>query len=138
MIETELYKSILKKLPIVCVDIIIKNSKEKYLLVKRKNNPLKGEWWLVGGRIMHLEKAKDAAKRKLKQEINLNADELVFEGIYEDTFKNNAFEEEPYHTISLIFSCKINNDHTSIKLDQQSTSWIWADKLPNRFKIIKI
>lgn len=134
MIETNLYKKIIKSVPIVCVDIIIKNSRNKFLLVKRKNNPLKGEWWVVGGRIQHLEKAKEAAKRKIKQEINLRINNLLFEGIYEDNFENNSFEEKPYHTISLVFSCKIN-DESEIILDKQSSEWIWAEELPNRLDI---
>jgi colanic acid biosynthesis protein WcaH len=134
MIREDLYKKIINCLPIVCVDIIIKNSDNKYLLVKRRNNPLKGEWWVVGGRIDHLEKAKKAAKRKLKQEINLNIDKLSFEGFYEDNFKNNSFENTPYHTISLIFSCKVDNNQQFF-LDKQSSEWMWSDKLPDRFTI---
>ena len=134
MIEINLYKKIIKSLPIVCVDVIIKNSKDQYLLVKRKNNPLKGQWWVVGGRIEHLEYAREAAIRKIKEEINLNIEHLIFEGVYEDKFQNNAFEEAPYHTVSLVFSCKIDNDETII-LDNQSDNWIWSDKLPQRLII---
>ena len=132
MIEIDLYKSIIKCLPIVCVDIIVKNSNGQFLLVKRKNNPLEGEWWVIGGRIEHMEKAENAAKRKLKEEVNLNIDNLLFENVYEDTFENNAFEKAPYHTVSLVFSCVII-DFKGIKLDEQSSDWIWSDQLPNRF-----
>ena len=49
-ITDERYKAIVEAVPICCVDLIIK-SKGKILLVKRKNEPLKGEFWLPGGRI---------------------------------------------------------------------------------------
>lgn len=137
MIQTDLYKSIIRLLPIVCVDIVVKNTDGKFLLVKRKNNPLKGQWWVVGGRIEHMEKAQDAAKRKLKEEADLEVKDLLFEGCYEDNFDNNAFDDVPYHTISLIFSC-IKDDSIDIKLDKQSSDWVWSEKLPDRFNYNRV
>jgi colanic acid biosynthesis protein WcaH len=137
VIQTDLYKSIIRLLPIVCVDIVVKNTDGKFLLVKRKNNPLKGQWWVVGGRIEHMEKAQDAAKRKLKEEADLEVKDLLFEGCYEDNFDNNAFDDVPYHTISLIFSC-IKDDSIDIKLDKQSSDWVWSEKLPDRFNYNRV
>ena len=137
MIQTDLYKSIIRLLPIVCVDIVVKNTDGKFLLVKRKNNPLKGQWWVVGGRIEHMEKAQDAAKRKLKEEADLEVKDLLFEGCYEDNFDNNAFDDVPYHTISLIFSC-IKDDSIDIKLDKQSSDWVGSEKLPDRFNYNRV
>ena len=137
MIQTDLYKSIIRLLPIVYVDIVVKNTDGKFLLVKRKNNPLKGQWWVVGGRIEHMEKAQDAAKRKLKEEADLEVKDLLFEGCYEDNFDNNAFDDVPYHTISLIFSC-IKDDSIDIKLDKQSSDWVWSEKLPDRFNYNRV
>ena len=138
MIHIDLYKKIIKLLPIVCVDVIIKNSDGKFLLVKRKNNPLMGQFWLVGGRIEQMEKAQDAAKRKIMEEVGLEVEDLVFEGCYEDNFDKNAFESVPYHTISLIFSCLINYNSQEIKLDKQCSEWAWSDKLPDRFSFNRV
>jgi len=137
MIHIDLYKKIIKLLPIVCVDVIIKNSDGKFLLVKRKNNPLMGQFWLVGGRIEQMEKAQDAAKRKIMEEVGLEVEDLVFEGCYEDNFDKNAFDDVPYHTISLIFSC-IKDDSIDIKLDNQSSDWVWSEKLPDRFNYNRV
>jgi len=138
MIHIDLYKDIIKLLPIVCVDVIVKNSDGKFLLVKRKNNPLKGQLWLVGGRIEHMEKAQDAAKRKIMEEVGLEVEGIVFEGCYEDNFDKNAFDNVPYHTISLIFSCSVKDDTREIKLDNQSSDWAWSDKLPDRFSYNRV
>ena len=70
LIPLNKYSKILEDLPIYCVDIIIKNDKEEYLLIKRNNEPKKGEWWVVGGRVLKGETAKEAAIRKVKQETN--------------------------------------------------------------------
>ena len=42
MIPEDLYKQILSVMPIICVDVVIRNDKGQYLLVQRKNEPLKG------------------------------------------------------------------------------------------------
>jgi len=56
MIQENLYKKILEYLPILCVDVIIKDLNGSILLIKRNNEPLKGEWWVIGGRVLHGEK----------------------------------------------------------------------------------
>src|SRR5687768_7195207 len=53
-----LYTEIVKRLPIVCVDVIVR-SQGRVMLVRRKNEPLSGEWWVPGGRVKHGESAAD-------------------------------------------------------------------------------
>lgn len=69
-IGQELYNKILENVPIACVDIaiIVDGS---VLLVKRKDAPAKGEWWVPGGRILKGETMKDAAKRKAQEEVGI-------------------------------------------------------------------
>ena len=43
-LEQKLYKKIMESMPIVCVDALIINEKKEYLLVKRKNEPLKNKF----------------------------------------------------------------------------------------------
>ena len=47
----EQYKQMLAALPILCVDIIMKNSKGEFFLIKRTNEPMREEWCTVGGRV---------------------------------------------------------------------------------------
>ena len=65
-IQENLYKKIIKNVPILCVDLIIKYH-DQYLLVQRKESPLKGEWWVPGGRVQIGETLEAAAKRKLTE-----------------------------------------------------------------------
>ena len=66
------YKEIVKLIPILCIDALITNNKNEYLLIKRLNDPLKGTFWVPGGRVLHLEKTDDALVRIMKKELNLN------------------------------------------------------------------
>ena len=80
------YKSILSSLPILCVDLVIINN-GKFLLLKRENEPAKGEYWFPGGRILKLETIKSAALRKVKEEVNLECDFQHIISIEETIFK---------------------------------------------------
>ena len=73
-------------------------------MARRKNEPLKGEWWVVGGRILHGEAVREACVRKTLEEVGLEIDEMRFLGFYEDVFDKNSFQvPDPYHTLSLVF-----------------------------------
>lgn len=133
MIPEQQYRQIMRVLPILCVDIIVVGPDGKYLLVKRRNEPLMGEWWTVGGRILHGEKALDAAQRKLREEVGLHNDGMEFVGFYEGWFDRNAFDTGVYHTVSLIYKTTFNKKPGTPVLDSQSSDWMWADALPAQF-----
>ena len=69
-IPLDKYKEILELVAIPCVDVAVRH-KGKLLLIKRQNPPLQGAWWLPGGRIFKHETMEQAARRKLKEETNL-------------------------------------------------------------------
>ncbi len=132
LIPEEEYQRIINILPILCVDAVIINEKGEYLLVKRNNDPLKDEYWVPGGRVMHMETVENAMNRILNKEIGGGADELLFFGIYQDVFSNNSFQEEAnYHTLSVVFMVKLKGKD-NIKLDSQSSTYKWSKTLPKR------
>jgi len=135
MIPEKIYKQIMDLMPILCVDAVIKNTNGQYLLVKRKNKPLKGEWWLVGGRVNKGETIEDAISRKVMEELSLDINKSIPIGYYEDFYKENYFDlDSGAHMISIIFMININDDHT-IKLDDQSVAWKFSKELPKTFLI---
>ena len=129
MIPTKTYKKIVELVPLVCVDIILKH-KDKYILVKRDNNPLKGHWWLVGGREFKDERLVRTAKRKVKEEAGLNVLNLEVIGIYEDSYKKSAFGV-PTHSVSVIFKGEVKIFKPNEKRQCKEISLF--DKLPPRF-----
>ena len=44
------YKQLIKKMPIFCGDFLI-FAEKKYLLIKRNQEPMKGAYWVDGGRL---------------------------------------------------------------------------------------
>ncbi len=131
-IHPKLYSEIVKKIPILCIDIII-IFENKYLLVKRKENPLKNNWWVPGGRILLGETSLEAAKRKLDEELNLkNFEDLKMYGIYEDIFKESSFGKHLYHTHSIVFTIELDKKPL-VKFDSTISKWKFDLNLPKRF-----
>lgn len=131
-IKENLYKEIIKNVPILCIDLIIIYH-NRYLLVKRNDNPLKDEWWVPGGRVYIGESLEDAAKRKLIEELNLPVeDTFKLAGFYEDIFEESSFGPHLYQTMSVVFSM-ILKELPSINLDLTSSDWEFKTQLPIRF-----
>ena len=129
LIPADEYRKILDSIPIVCVDLLVRKG-EKYLHVKRKDEPLKGQWWIPGGRVMKNELAIEAAHRKLEKETGLRGNGFKFVGYYEDFYDTSAFEV-PCHSISLVFETEVVGD---VYLDDTSESYRWDWGIPHRLR----
>ncbi len=69
--------------PRLTVDVIV-TGKEGVLLVKRKNEPYKGKWALVGGFVNYGETVEQAAIRECKEETGLDIELEKLVGVYSD------------------------------------------------------
>ena len=127
-IPDELYKTIIQNLPIVCVDVIVRRGSH-VLLVRRANEPLRGAWWIPGGRVMLFENTKDAAQRKVFLETGLTLHEAQFVGFYEEIYDTSAFKV-PCHTISIVYEGDGLGD---VKPNEEVLEWAWDKYLPERF-----
>jgi colanic acid biosynthesis protein WcaH len=138
MIPESKYASIIEVLPILCVDIMIQNPDGEYLLIQRAREPLKGEWWVIGGRVLKGETLVEATIRKIKDETNLDIKDVKLAGYYEDTNETNRFGHLfPQHSVSVVFSAYFDGNQ-DIKLDYQSSSWKFSKELPPKFNKVLI
>jgi len=137
-IPEEKYKEICESVIIVCVDVIVRYE-NKFLFIKRNEEPMKGVYWPVGGRVYIGETVEQAAKRKIMEELcpieNIRYTRFTQIGYYEDQYKSNSFNNNTlYCTLSIVFECEIEK-LKNIKLDRTSDDWGLFDTLPDRFKI---
>ncbi len=132
-IKEEIYSEIVKSIPIVCVDAIIKKDNQ-FLVIQRKENPLKGEWWVPGGRVHLGEELVVALMRKVSEELSINIkSSYKLVGIYEDFFNSSSFGEHLYHTISFVYEFNIDEmEDLDIFLDSTSSKWCFQNNLPER------
>lgn len=79
------------------VGLVIKRG-HSLLLYRRANPPEAGHWNIVGGKVDHMEKAIDAARREAEEESGLTIGSIHFLGLSE-----HIIEEDQQHWISMIY-----------------------------------
>lgn len=127
-IPASLYRNIHASVPVVCVDIVIRQGK-RFLLVKRNNKPARGEYFVPGGRVLKNETLEAAALRKLKQETGLAGRIKKSLGAATLFWKEGYYPGFSSHMIVFVFLMDIHQK-TSIVLDSQGSAFRWFEKIP--------
>ncbi len=133
--------------PTVSVNIILQNQKGEYLFLKRENNPVKGLFWVPGGRVLNGETIKKAARRILKQETGLEGEFIHISQTYlEEIFEVDDFDKEDrkiygenvdcVHYITTVVVMKLKGDE-DLSLDFQSSAFLWSKELPCTHKYLQ-
>ena len=120
ILEEDFYRQICQVMPIPCVDLIVEDALDRVLLLKRKNEPAKGEWWFPGGRINHGESRVEAAHRKLNEECGMIAKNISVLYTLEILFDNCV---PSFHALTTIIIMVIEKN--KIILDSQSSEGKW-------------
>jgi len=110
-----MYNKIVKLMPIVSVEAAIQ-IEGAFLLLKRNNQPAKGEWWFPGGRIKKGETLQQALIREVKEETGLTITQHKLINVYSRVFPER-------HDITIAYLCRaekqeitLNNEHQEYKL----------------------
>ena len=130
MIPQNLYEQILKVLPIPAVDLIVENEQGKLLLVRRVNEPAKGQWWFPGGRVHFMEAREDAAKRKLMEECGLKAEKVIEAGTFDVIVERSDVVSVKLHGITTLFHVQVGSQ-VDFVLDEQNSEADW--RLPEEW-----
>ncbi|KUO42115.1 MAG: hypothetical protein APU95_03895 [Hadesarchaea archaeon YNP_N21] len=128
MLEAEYIESGRKypKRPMAGVGALITRD-GKVLLIKRRYEPGEGKWSIPGGLIELGERAEEAVKREVKEEIGLeveverlidSADIIVREG-----------ERIKYHFVLLGFLCKPTSGNLKPNQEVMDVGWFSSDEL---------
>ena len=125
------YQEILNLIPIFCVDFLIKK-RDKVLLIKRNQEPLKGVYWFPGGRLRLYEDMDDFAKRIQLSEIGIYFDNYKLVGFFNYFFNKSKFSRA-LHTPTLLYEVKVDKYFVP-KIDGNHTDFIWSENLPKEFK----
>ena len=121
------YKEVLDITPVCTVDILFFNEdKTKTLLFKRENEPMRGVYFSIGGRLLKGESLEDCAVRQASREIGVEVakEDLTFGGIQEEIHPNSRFEGVSYHAVDIFYGCVLRSDE-EIRLDEQHSDYRW-------------
>ena len=127
-IPNELYYQILDSLPIACVDIAIV-SDGAVLMVKRKDAPARGQWWVPGGRVLKGEMMKETALRKAKEEVGIECHVGPIIHTAETIFPDGP-QGIPVHSINSCFFLYPVSPNFKTRLDTHHNKFKWVDHIP--------
>ena len=127
---------IVNSIPLVSIDLVMRNTAGEVLLGKRVNRPAKGNWFVPGGRIRKNELILDSINRISEAELGISLTSGpprflgVFEHIYDDNFLGEAGVNT--HYVVLAYECQIEDD-ARLELDSQhsETKWWSVNELLN-------
>jgi colanic acid biosynthesis protein WcaH len=122
---------VVKKAPLVSLDIIVRNSRNQVLLGLRTNEPAKDSWFVPGGRILKNESIAEAFERIGNDElgISLKYKDADFLGVFEHSYEENFAQKEGFGTHYIVLAYQINTAEAQPKApDDQHSRLEWFDE----------
>jgi ADP-ribose pyrophosphatase YjhB (NUDIX family) len=124
-LSQEDYDLIYRKVPRLCVDLVLK-TEEGILLTLRDIPPYKGEWHLPGGRVMKQETLEQALKRIALAETGFNIE--IEKELGHIEFFNEIHQNLVVHTVSIAFLARPIGGE--LKTDWQGSEGRYFKEIP--------
>ena len=113
-----------------CACVIIEDGQGKILLQKRADD---GKWGHHGGAIEIDESAEDAARREVREELNLELDELRLFGVYSGPGFHHVYPNgDETSCIDIVYVC--GKYHGEMRLQAEEVTevgWFGPEELPD-------
>ena len=90
------------KAPMLTVDVIIRLSGDRIILIRRGRSPYRGSWAIPGGFVEYGETVEDAARREALEETGLDVEIKDLLGVYSDPRRDPRG-----HTVSVCFTARV-------------------------------
>lgn len=103
----------------------------KVLLIKRKNEPYKEKWALVGGALYNNEQLEDGVRREIFEKTGIKDVELYQYGVFDELGKT---EDIPMRMVAIAYLGLIDGKKTKIIKENRNTvdvAWIDMNKVPD-------
>jgi colanic acid biosynthesis protein WcaH len=131
MLDDEEFSRIVRSVPLVSIDLIIRDPERSVFVGFRNNEPAKGFYFVPGGCIRKGESLKEALERIAEAETGHRAEfkEALFLGVYEHMYPNNRFGHREYGTHYVVLAYELDLDHRpAIQLDSQHSCFRWMSE----------
>lgn len=122
-IPEELYREVLERMPVVCVDTLVVRGGEA-LLTRRTQEPQAGSLWLQGGRMRKGEQLTAAAVRTAEQESGLTLTLSGVLGTFSTVFDASAHGDSSTHTVNVTFLAVAEPDARP-RVDSTHDHFVW-------------
>jgi colanic acid biosynthesis protein WcaH len=129
MLDTHTFKTVIENTPLASIDLCLV-CEGQILLGKRKNEPLKGEWFTPGGRIYKNETWQNALLRIVEVELGLRdvkIEDFSLMGIWDHFYSNSVVDENiSTHYVNLPHYADFQS-RPPISIDDQHADFKWFD-----------
>ena len=114
--------------PRIGIGVVIINTNDEILLVKRSNPPNKGQWSIPGGHLEFGEQLKEAAIREIHEETNLTIYELeLLDAV--DFFHKDIKGEVVNHYVLIDFKTYSFSGIPKAGSDADAIKWVNKDNI---------
>lgn len=112
-----------------CVCVIIGDGKGNILLQQRSDD---GKWGTHGGAVEVDENILDAARREVKEELNLELDEMEFLGVYSGKKYHHVYPNgDEISPIDIVYVCHTYHGDTKyMDGEVRQVKWFHKDNMP--------
>lgn len=125
------FLEVLDRTPLIAIDLIIKDQKNRVLLGKRTNEPAKGMWFVPGGRIFKNESLEDAFMRITETETGNKylISESKLKGVFNHFYNTNVFGVNGIstHYVVLAYELKVESSFRPY-VNKQHSEYKWFEK----------
>lgn len=130
-IPDEEWRSIVEHMPIVSVDLLVKVD-NGVLFGKRRNQPVKGYWFILGGRVLKGETRVEAVHRIANTELSTDVEIVESLGAFEHFYDTSDVDEvETKHYLANGYV--VNPESDNFEPDAQHESFQIFRSPPDRF-----
>jgi len=129
MLELSKFKEVVENTPLVSIDLCFV-FEGQILLGKRKNEPLKGEWFTPGGRIYKNEAWQNALRRVGELELGLSdvpVEKFKLMGLWDHFYRNSVVDQDiSTHYVNLPHYIVVKS-RPLLTTDDQHSDFQWFD-----------
>ena len=115
------------KAPFITTDCVIFDGDARVLLIRRKNEPFKGDYALPGGFIDIGETTEAACRREVREEVGLELGRLALVGVYSDPKRDPRG-----HAVSVVYMTHFADaPEPNAGDDAEDAEWVadWKSKV---------
>ncbi len=113
--------------PIVGVGGVVVH-RNRVLLIRRKSDPLKGQWSIPGGMLELGEELAAGARRELKEETGLEVEPLAVLAVFDRIVRDGR--RVRYHYVIVDYACRLKRGRLAPASDVLDARWVRREDLP--------
>ena len=100
---------------IVSIDLLVKDTHDRWLLALRKNKPAQSSWFVPGGRVRKGESIAEGFERVMHFELDVDLayGQSKFHGVYVHYYDDNRWEESGFGTHYLVLAHRVELESKS-------------------------